>query len=85
MSELLAEPRTDASVQRSPHGLKSIWLVADDYGISPAVNAAIRDLLQQARINATSVIVVAPSFDAAEAKALAALRSRGRRLPSACT
>lgn len=47
-----------------------IWLCADDYGISPAVNAAIRDLIVRGRINATSVMVVAPSFGPAEARAL---------------
>ncbi|HUC51190.1 MAG TPA: ChbG/HpnK family deacetylase [Xanthobacteraceae bacterium] len=44
-----------------------IWLVADDYGISPAVSAAIRDLIARNRINATSVMVAAPSFSTAEA------------------
>ena len=50
--------------------LRRIWLVADDYGISPAVDAAIRDLLARQRINATSVMVVAPSFSQREAAAL---------------
>jgi len=52
--------------------LRHIWLVADDYGMSPAVSAAIRDLIARARINATSVMAVAPSFSQAEAAALAA-------------
>jgi predicted glycoside hydrolase/deacetylase ChbG (UPF0249 family) len=56
-----------------------IWLCADDYGISPAVNAAIRDLVARERINATSVMVVAPSFAAAEAKALQAVAGAPRR------
>ena len=47
-------------------------LCADDYGISPAVNRAIRDLIGGGRINATSVMVGAPSFDAGEARALLA-------------
>jgi len=47
-----------------------IWLCADDYGISPSVDSAIRDLISQGRINATSVIVVAPSFNPQEADAL---------------
>jgi chitin disaccharide deacetylase len=55
-----------------------IWLVADDYGISPAVNAAIRDLLAQGRISATSVMVVAPAFDPSEARALAAVAHEGK-------
>ena len=55
------------------HGgpFRHICLCADDYGISPAVNAAIRELLAAGRINATSVMVVAPAFDASEARALA--------------
>ena len=57
-----------------------IWLCADDYGISPAVNAAIRDLLVRGRINATSVMVVAPSFHRAEALALQALNTTTRRV-----
>jgi predicted glycoside hydrolase/deacetylase ChbG (UPF0249 family) len=49
---------------------RHIWLCADDYGISPAVSAAIRDLIARRRINATSVMVTAPSFSHAEAAAL---------------
>jgi predicted glycoside hydrolase/deacetylase ChbG (UPF0249 family) len=49
---------------------RHIILCADDYGISPAVSAAIRDLIARRRINATSVMVVAPSFSKAEAGAL---------------
>jgi len=41
---------------------RHIWLVADDYGISPAVSAAIRDLIVRGRINATSVMMNAPSL-----------------------
>ena len=54
---------------------KRIWVVADDYGIARGVNAAIRDLLTQGAINATSVMVVASGFDEREAAALAALRA----------
>lgn len=49
---------------------RHVFLCADDYGISPAVSAAIRDLIAQRRINATSVMVVAPSFATTEADAL---------------
>lgn len=49
---------------------RHIWLCADDYGISPAVSGAIRDLIARKRINATSVMVVAPTFSHAEAAAL---------------
>jgi len=52
-------------------GLRRIWLSADDYGISPGVDKAIRDLIARGRLNATSVMVVAPSFKRAEARALA--------------
>jgi len=52
---------------------RRFWLCADDYGISPAVNRAIRDLIGRRRINATSVMVGAPSFDAGEARALDAV------------
>lgn len=55
-----------------------IWLVADDYGISPAVNAAIRDLLARGRISATSVMVVAPAFDADEAEAVGSITREGQ-------
>ena len=49
---------------------RHFWLCADDYGIAPGVDAAIRDLLGRGRLNATSVMVVAPSFTPAEAGAL---------------
>ena len=50
--------------------LRHIWLCADDYGLSPAVSAAIRDLIARRRINATSVMMPAPSFSPSEASAL---------------
>jgi predicted glycoside hydrolase/deacetylase ChbG (UPF0249 family) len=57
-----------------------IWLCADDYGISPSVNAAIRDLVVRERLNATSVMVVAPSFHRGEAVALQVLNSTTQRV-----
>jgi predicted glycoside hydrolase/deacetylase ChbG (UPF0249 family) len=57
-----------------------IWLCADDYGISPAVSKGIRELLKQGRLNATSVMVVAPSFDRAEADALRMLKAGTGRM-----
>jgi len=60
--------------------LRRIWLCADDYGLALGVSAAIRDLIAGGRLNATSVMVVAPSFDRAEAEALDALRSGAPRL-----
>jgi chitin disaccharide deacetylase len=49
---------------------RHIVLCADDYGIAPGVSAAIRDLIGRGRLNATSVMVAAPSFGRAEAAAL---------------
>src|SRR5580704_9147004 len=54
---------------------RRIWLCADDYGIATAVNVAIRDLVVRRRLNATSVMVVAPSFHRTEALALDVLNS----------
>ena len=54
---------------------RRIWLVADDYGISPAVSGAIRDLLTQGRLSGTSVMVTAPSFDRAQALRLAEIEN----------
>jgi predicted glycoside hydrolase/deacetylase ChbG (UPF0249 family) len=39
-----------------------IVLCADDYGLSPAVSAAIRELLDAGRLSATSCMVVYPDF-----------------------
>src|SRR5260370_4712250 len=52
--------------------LRQIWLCADDYGLSPGVNRAIRDLIARGRLNATSVMVVGPAIDRDEVKALTA-------------
>ena len=56
-------------------GPRRIWLCADDYGISSAVNVAIRDLVVRRRLNAASVMVVAPSFHRSEAHALDVLNT----------
>jgi hypothetical protein len=56
----------------SPAPPRRIWLCADDYGISPGVNRAIRDLIERGRLNATSVMVVGPSIGRDEVGALAA-------------
>ena len=58
--------------------LRRIWLCADDYGISPSVNSAIRELILRGRLNATSVMTAAPHNDAKEASALARLNSGGK-------
>lgn len=59
---------------------RRIWLCADDYGISPGVNDAIRDLILRSRINATSVMVVAPSFTRSEAMPLTILTAGSQRI-----
>ena len=59
--------------------MRRIWLCADDYGIAPGVDAAIRDLIERGRLNATSVMVVAPGFARRSAAMLAALNSAGTR------
>jgi predicted glycoside hydrolase/deacetylase ChbG (UPF0249 family) len=56
--------------------VRRITLCADDYGISPAVSEAIRDLLERSRINATSVMTVAPSFNQDQAQSLLAATQR---------
>ena len=51
---------------------RRIWLCADDYGLSPGVNRAIRDLIERGRLNATSVMVVGPAIGRDEISALQA-------------
>src|SRR5882724_5290749 len=58
---------------------RRIWLCADDYGISPGVNRAIRDLIERGRLNATSVMVVGPSFGRDEVRALQAVAAGSPR------
>lgn len=60
--------------------LRRIWLCADDYGIAPGVNAAIRDLVARGRLNATSAMVLAPSLDRTAVEALAALNADAPRV-----
>src|SRR4051812_30342045 len=50
--------------------LRRIWLCADDYGLSPGVNRAIRELIARRRLNATSVMVVGPAAGEGETAAL---------------
>jgi hypothetical protein len=49
---------------------RRFWLCADDYGLSPGVNRAIRDLIGRGRLNATSVMVVGPAIGRDEVAAL---------------
>lgn len=59
---------------------RRIWLCADDYGLSPSVDAAIRDLVMRGRVNATSVMVVTPSFTRSEALSLGILNAGAARV-----
>jgi len=43
-------------------GPRKIVLCADDYALSPAISRAIRELLERARLSATSCMVVFPEF-----------------------
>jgi|SRR5215210_1637436 len=58
---------------------RRIWLCADDYGLSPGVNRAIRDLIERGRLNATSVMVVGPAIGRAEVSALQAAAGKTPR------
>ena len=76
-SEKRAEARTAAERRRTDRRRmndaappRRIWLCADDYGISPGVNRAIRDLIERGRLNATSVMVVGPAIGRDEVEAL---------------
>ena len=58
---------------------RRIWLCADDYGMAPGVNAAIRELIARGRLNATSVMTAAPHLDAEAAYALELVNSGEKR------
>jgi chitin disaccharide deacetylase len=55
---------------------RRIWLCADDYGLSPGVNRAIRDLIARGRLNATSVMVIGPAIGRDEIDALQAAAAK---------
>lgn len=59
--------------------MKHIWLCADDYGISPGVNRAIRDLIERGRLNATSVMVVTSAIGRDEVASLQASAAKSPR------
>lgn len=63
-----------------PPPLRRIWLCADDYGFAPGINKAIRELVARGRLNATSVMVTAPSFGRPAALQLAILNGRRKRV-----
>ena len=52
---------------------RRIWLCADDYGLSPGINRAVRDLIERGRLNATSVMMVGPAIGRDEVDALKAV------------
>jgi chitin disaccharide deacetylase len=58
---------------------RQIWLCADDYGISPGVNRAIRELIEQGRLNATSVMMVGSAIGRDEVHSLQAAAATRRR------
>lgn len=76
---MLADTSAEREYQRKA-GVRHVYLCADDYGMAPGINAAIRDLVMRGRINATSVMVVAPTFGRSEAAALAMLNVEHRRV-----
>jgi predicted glycoside hydrolase/deacetylase ChbG (UPF0249 family) len=82
MSVLAGQPAVfvRAADARAEAPRRPIWLCADDYGISNSVNKAIRDLVLRGRLNATSVMTVAPSFNRSEAASLAVLNAGTRRV-----
>ncbi len=55
---------------------RRIWLCADDYGISPGVNRAIRELIERGRLNATSVMTVGPAIGRDEVQSLQAAAAK---------
>jgi predicted glycoside hydrolase/deacetylase ChbG (UPF0249 family) len=65
-----------ANIRDAP---RQIWLCADDYGLSPSVNAGIRELIARGRLNATSVMVAAPHLGDDEAPALELLNAGEKR------
>ena len=67
-----------ANVKSAPLAHR-IWLCADDYGISPGVNRAIRDLIERGRLNATSVMVVTTAIGRDEVASLQEAAAKSRR------
>jgi hypothetical protein len=58
---------------------RRIWLCADDYGISPGVNRAIRELIERGRLNATSVMMVGAAIGRDEVASLQASAAKSAR------
>jgi predicted glycoside hydrolase/deacetylase ChbG (UPF0249 family) len=58
---------------------RRFWLCADDYGMSPGVNRAIRELIARGRLNATSVMVVGSAIGRDEISSLQAAAAQSPR------
>jgi predicted glycoside hydrolase/deacetylase ChbG (UPF0249 family) len=79
--ELRADTGNPDEAVRAPSApARRICLCADDYGLSPGVNEAIRALIGRGRINATSAMVVAPSFSRAAAAQLSELAAHRKEV-----
>jgi predicted glycoside hydrolase/deacetylase ChbG (UPF0249 family) len=68
-----------SGARKGSRDLRPLWLCADDYGISPAVDAGIRELIGRGRLNATSAMTAAPHLTRTEAGALKALNAGTKR------
>lgn len=75
-----AGPGPQASANpRNAEPPRSIWLCADDYGLAPGVSKAIRELIARGRLNATSAMVLPPSFGRQAALRLNLLNGKRKR------
>lgn len=77
---MLAEAESAAEVPQNRTPQRRIWLCADDYGISVSVNTAIRNLIVRHRLNATSVMVAAPTFSRSESLPLSMFNIADKRV-----
>jgi chitin disaccharide deacetylase len=59
--------------------LRRIWLCADDYGMAPGINRAIRQLILRGRLNATSIMTAAHYLRDDEVGDLALLNAGRKR------
>lgn len=69
--------RPDRPVQAAHAGYRALCVVADDFGLHPAVNEAVLQLVVQGRVTAVSVMAAAPAWprDAARLRQAAAGRA----------
>ncbi len=58
---------------------RKIWLCADDYGMAPGINRAIRQLILRGRLNATSIMTAAHCLDGDEVGDLVLLNAGRKR------